>query len=147
PLRVQVALEGVLHADVVAAPAGLVGGVPADIGQEQVEETVAVEVEEDRAGGVADVVQPRLLGDVLEAAVAVVEEQMVALADGGDEEVRVAVAVDVGEGGGDADLVGEGDAGFGRDVAELAAPQVLPELVVPELGDEVEVQQAVAVHV
>ncbi len=72
---------------------------------------------------------------------------MVAMAHGGDEEVRRAVVVDVDEGGGDADLVLHGHAGFGGDVLELAVAEVLPELVLAELGDEVDVEQAVAVDV
>ena len=46
----------------------------------------------------------------------------VAAADGGDEEILVAVVVDVGEGGGDADPVGQADAGLGRDVAGTCRP-------------------------
>ena len=65
--------------------------------RDQVEPAVAVVVEEDRARGVADVAEPRLLGDVLELPLAVVLEQGVAHADRGDVEVLVAVVVEVGE--------------------------------------------------
>ena len=54
-------------------------------------------------------------------AVAVVLEQHVAFADRGDEEVLVAVVVDVGERRGDADPVGQRDAGLLRDVRKPAA--------------------------
>ncbi len=106
-----------------------------------------IEVEEDRARGVADIVDARLLGDVLEVPLAVVHEEVVPLADGGDEEVRMTVVVDVGEGGGDADLVLEPHPGLRGDIAELAVAEVLPELVLAELGDEVDVEETVAVHV
>ncbi len=142
-----VAREGVGAADVGAAAADLLGRVLADVDQEDVEQAVAVVVEEDRPRGVADVAQARLRGDVLELALAVVLVEDVALAHGGDVEVGVAVVVHVGEGAGDADAVGHRHAGLAGDVLELAAAQVLPQLVVAELGEEVEVEQAVAVHV
>ena len=83
-----------------------------------------VVVEEHRRRRVADVVEAGCRGDVLEVALAVVLEQHVAAAHGGDVEIRVAVVVDVGERGRDADLAGDRDAGRRRDVLELAAAEI-----------------------
>src|SRR2546425_1007659 len=46
--RVQVSVEGVGEADMVAARADLVRGIPADVAYEEIEQPVAVVVEEDR---------------------------------------------------------------------------------------------------
>ena len=78
---------------------------------------------------------------------AVVLEQDVAGAHRGDVEIGVAVVVDVGERGRDADLAGDGDAGGRGDVLELAAADVLPQLVAADLVRKVDVQEAVAVDV
>ena len=78
---------------------------------------------------------------------AVVLEQHVAAADRRDVQVGVAVVVDVGKRGGDADLARHRDAGRRRDVLKLAAAGVLPQLVAADLVDEVDVGQAVAVDV
>ena len=95
----------------------------------------------------ADVAEAGRRGDVAEVAVAVVLEQHVAAAHGGDVEIRVAVVVDVGERGRHADLPGDRHAGRRGDVLELAAAQIPPELVAADLADEVDVGQAVAVDV
>ena len=61
-LGLEVAREGVLEAPRSTgspSPAIVVGGVLADVDEEQVEPAVAVVVEEDRARGVAHVVQAR----------------------------------------------------------------------------------------
>ncbi len=142
-----VAGEGVGEADVVAAAAALLGGVFADVRDEEVELAVLVVVEEEGARAVAGVGHAGRLADVAELAAAEVLEEGVAHAHGADEEVGVAVVVDVGEGGRDRDAVGHRHAGLFGDVGELAAAQVLPQLVRAELGDEVEVGPAVAVDV
>src|SRR5712692_4976838 len=95
----------------------------------------------------ADVVEAGLLGDVLEMALAVILEEDVSAPHGRDVEVRVAVVVDVREGGRDADAILQCDAGLLGDVRELAVAEVPPELVAAELVDEVNVEQAVAVDI
>ena len=118
-----------------------------DVADVQVQQAVVVEVEEHRARGVADVIDASRLRDVGEPAVPVVLEQDVAAAYRRDEQVLVAVVVDVREGRGHADAVGERDAGVLRDVRKPAAAEILPELVAADLIGEVDVRQAVAVHV
>ena len=141
------AAERVGQADVGAAAALLVAGVPADVADEEVEQAVVVVVEEDGAGGMAGVVHAGFPGDVPKVSAPVVFEEEVAAADGRDEEVLVAVVVGVREGGRDAHAVRQGHARLARDVPEAAVPDVLPELVAAELVDEVDVDETVAVHV
>ena len=78
---------------------------------------------------------------------AVVLEQAVAPAHGGHEEVGVAVVVDVAERRGHARCVRQPDARRRGDVLELAAAEVLPELVAADLVHEVDVEAAVAIDV
>ena len=140
-------MERVVQADVVAAGPLGVGGVDADIGHEQVEQAVAVVVEEHCTRGVPDVPDARLRGDVAELPAAEVFEQPVAVAHRGDEEVGVAVVIDVRERAPDRDRVRHTEARLVGDVREPAAAQVLPQLVAAELGDEVEVGEPVAIDV
>src|SRR6185436_2327326 len=106
---------------------------------------VLVEIEEDRAGGMGCALHaeagPRR--DVLEFRDAEILEQDVPHPDGGDEQVRQTVVIDVSKRSGDADLVCEGDARRGRDVLELAASHITPELTGSELIDEVDVETAI----
>jgi hypothetical protein len=64
-----------------------------------------------------------------------------------DEEIGVAVVVDVRECGADRDCIGHAQAGGVGDVAELAATQVLPELRTAQLRNEENIGEAVAVDV
>jgi hypothetical protein len=88
-----------------------------------------------------------LLRDVGEAAVTVVLEQHVAATNGGDHQILIAVVVEIAKGRRHADAIGERDAGLFRDVGEPSAAEILPELVAADLVDEVDVVEAVAVHV
>ena len=90
---------------------------------------------------------PACLRDILEMPVAVVLKQNVAAADRGDEQILVAVVVDIRERRGHADAAGQSDAGFLRDVPELATAQVFPEFVAAELIHEIDVVQAIAIDV
>ena len=78
---------------------------------------------------------------------AVVLEEHVAAAGRGHVEVLVAVVVDIGEGGRDADLARDRHAGRRGDVLEAAAAEIPPQLVAAHLADEVDVGAAVAVDV
>ena len=105
----QVAHERVRQADVRAVGSFLIVGVAADVADQQIDQAVVVVVEEDRAGGVRHRDRrPPSLRDVLEMPVPVVLEQHVAAANRRDEQILVAVVVDVGERGGDADPVRPG---------------------------------------
>ena len=146
-LGVGVAVEGIGPADVVAARSLLVGGVDADVADEEVEQAVAVVVEEDRTGGVPDVPHARRRGDVAEPAAAHVLEQAVAVAHRRDEQIGIPVVVDVGKGAPDGDRVVHAEPRLVGDVLEPAAAQVAPQLVGAELGGEVQVRPPVAVHV
>ena len=94
-----------------------------------------------------DVVQSRRRGDVAEAALAVVLEQHVAAANRRDVQIGIAVVVDVGKRGRDADLARDRHAGGRRDVLKLAAAEIFPEFVAADLVDEIDVGQAVTVDV
>ena len=83
----------------------------------------------------------------LKRPLAVVLEEHVAAADRRDVEIRVAVVVDVGERGRDADLGRHAHAGRGRDVLEPAAAEIPPELVPADLVHEIDVGASVAVDV
>ncbi len=80
-------------------------------------------------------------------AVAVVLEQHVAASNGRDVEIGIAVVVDIGERRRDADLAGYAHTGRLRDVLELAAAEVPPELIAADLIQKVDVEKAVAVDV
>jgi hypothetical protein len=80
-------------------------------------------------------------------ALSVVFEEDVPLADGADEQILIAVVVDVGEGGCDADLVGKRDTGLCRDVHKSAAAEVLPELAAAPLIHKIDIGQSIAVHI
>src|SRR5262245_29786659 len=91
--------------------------------------------------------EPSLRRDVLELPAAEVFEQDVAHADGRDEQVRASVVVNVGKGGGHADLVRQSDPGRLSEILKLTAAQIPPELAGPKLIDEIEIEPAVPVHV
>ena len=93
------------------------------------------------------VVQSRCGGHVLELALAIVLEQHVAAADGGDVEIGVAVVVDVGERRRHADLAVHRNACRSRDVLKLAAAEISDELIAADLAQKVDVGQAVTVDV
>jgi len=84
---------------------------------------------------------------VAEPPAAKVLEQDVAIAHGGHDQVRVPIVVEVGKGHGDGHPSCDPYAGKGRDILELSAAQVSPQLVAANLIPEIEVDQTVAVHV
>ena len=110
PLGVEVALEGVAEPDIVPARSLLVGRVAADVGDEEIQQSIAVVVEEDRGRGMADIFEAGLFRDVGEVTASIVDEQVVATANRRDEQIGVAIVIDVGEGGGHADQTREPDA-------------------------------------
>ena len=69
------------------------------------------------------------------------------MTDRSDEQIGIAVVVDVGERAPDRDLVGHGQPGAGGDVLEATIAQVLPQLAGTELGHEIEIGETVAVDV
>ena len=146
-LRIQVAIEGIGHRQVITTAAFLIGGVNPDVGQQQVQQPVVVEVKEYRARGVTDVVQARFPGDVREAAVAEVSEQMVAMPDSRHKKVRRAVVVNVGKRRRHRDLIRQGDPGLVGDLLELSAAQISPELVPAQLGRKINIQPAVSIDI
>ena len=146
-LRLQVVVERILVPHVVAARSDAIAGIGPDVGEKQVQAPVPVVVEEDRGRRVPYVVEPRPAGDIPEQTAAVVLEQQVAAAHGGNVEVAVAVVVGVRERRRHADAVGHGQPRTFRPVLEAAIPEVAPELVAAQLGGEVDVGQAVAVDI
>src|SRR2546422_2970348 len=87
------------------------------------------------------------LSDVLESSVAEIPEQEISNSDRGDKQVRQTVIIDVSKRSGNADLVVQTNSRRGSDVFKLAAPQIPPKLVAPELIDEINIQTAIAVHI
>ena len=80
-----------------------------------------------------------LFRNIFEVPVSVVLEQHIAAANGRDEQVLVAIVVNVAEGGGYADAARHSNAGFLSNVSEFPVSQVLPKLVASNLVDEVDV--------
>ena len=146
-IGMRVAEKRVGEPDIGAVRPHLIRRVAPDVADEQIEQAVAVVVEEHRSRRVRDEIEAGLLRDVPEASVPVVLEQHVAAAHRRDEEILIAVVVHVGERRRHADSAGERDARLFRDRREPAAAGVLPELVAADLVDEVDVGQAVAVDV
>ena len=120
----QVAHERVRSARRRRRPALSVGGVAADVADEEIEQAIVVVVEEDGAGGVRrrDRGPPAFVMS-RKCPRAVVLEQRVAAANGRDEEILVAVVVGVGERRGDADPVRQADAGLPGDVLNRPPPR------------------------
>ena len=85
--------------------------------------------------------------DVAERPGAQVFEEMVPVPHGRHEEIGIAVVVDIGKRAPDGDLVRHRYTGIARDVDELVVARVAPELVCPELRQEVEVGTTVAIDV
>ena len=96
------------------------------------------------AGGRAE---PGLLRPLGEDAVAVVHEERDASGERADEQIEVAVTVDVGEHGARGMATGQRDAGSGRDVFEVKVAEVAVQGVRALVARQVDVGKAVAVHV
>ena len=116
------------------------------IGHVQVKVAVAVHVTQRQAHGC---VFPRqtVVGRLGEPAPAVVQEQSRAGGDAVDQQVGVAVAVDIGEHRAGGELPGTTDPGRIGDVGELPAAEIPVQPICSLQIGEVEVAQAVAIHV
>jgi len=84
---------------------------------------------------------------IRELSVTVVHEEEVAVPDARNEEIFVAIVVDVGKRRTHAGTVTDGHARGGRDVLESAATQIPVERIGATLIHEIQVWQAVVVHV
>jgi hypothetical protein len=91
--------------------------------------------------------QTCLFGDVLEGSVAHVAEQDVAPACGSHEQIEATVVVIVDEGGSHANAREHAHAGLFRDIFEGAVALVAVEGTGPELVDEIDIVQAVAIEI
>src|SRR5438270_823273 len=89
--------------------------------------------------------EPGLLRPLGEDAVAVVHEERDASAERADEQIEVAVTVDVGEHGTRGMATGQRDAGSGRDVFEVKVAEVAVQGVRALVARQVDVGEAVAV--
>ena len=143
----EVAHERVAQTDVVVARPTLVAGIHTHIRHEQIEEAVAVIVEEHRTGGVADVSHCCLSGDVAKRSMSEVFKQPIPVAHRRDEEVGIAVVVDVGERASDRDGVRHFEPRLFGDIHEPTFALVLPELVGAELRGEIKIGQTIAIDV
>ena len=120
--------------------------------QIHVQIAVAVVIEEERLRRVSDVIEPVFLRAIGECAVTIVGVQHVPsvhreVIDGGDVDVDVAVAIDVGHGdaGFPSDRVG--DTGALGDVLEMVVPLVQIESIRADVRREIEVGQPIVVDV
>ncbi len=82
-----------------------------------------------------------------EFAFAIVEENVRACANGIDDEVEVAVAIEIDESGASAVDMGEGDAGLSGDVFKFPVAEIAVEHVVSAHAAEIEIAPAIAIHV
>ena len=83
----------------------MAGGVNADVANQQIEETIVVVVEKERARGVGHEIEAGFVSDVLEMAVAIVLKKNIPFLDSGDIKILAPAIVDVAERGGDADAI------------------------------------------
>jgi hypothetical protein len=125
----------------------LFGRITSNVDQEKIQQPIIIEIKEYGGGGMSHIIQARPLGDVVEAAATEVLEQVIAVADGRDEQVGIAVIVDIGERRRHRDLVGQPDTGLDGDVFEFPFAQIAPQLVRAQLGGEVNIEQSITVDV
>src|SRR5262245_14701281 len=92
-------------------------------------------------------VHARVTRDVAKLAAAQILEENVAVANGRDEEILVAVIVDIRERRRDMDASGQGGARGFRDFLEFTASQVSPELIGSKLIHEIQVNPPVVVDI
>ena len=117
------------------------------VGDVQVEVAVAVHIGQRHGHAAAGGAEPGLDGTLGEHAVAVVDEQRHSPAERADQEVQVAVAVDVGEHGAGRVAAGHRDAGRRGDVLEAPVAQVAVQGIRALVAGEVDVGAAVSIHV
>ena len=120
--------------------------------QVHVQVAIAIVIEEERLRRITDVLQTILLRSVGEGAVAVVDVEHVVpvhcgIVDTGNVDVDLSVPVDVGHRDAGLPPVRIGDVGAVGDVLELVVPFVAIELVWPDVRREINIQQAITIHV
>src|SRR6266478_134991 len=106
----------VFNAAVIASSPLFVSGVLADIANKEIQQTVIIEIEEDRSSRVTYIVQTGLMGDVAKFAAPKIFKQDVSASNCSDKQVRVAIVIDVGKRSSDTDLVFHSNAGSSGDV-------------------------------
>ena len=117
------------------------------IGDVEIEMPVAIYVGQRHRHAAGGRAEPGLLRPLGEDAVAVVHEERDASGERADEQIEVAVTVDVGEHGTRGMATGQRDAGSGRDVFEVKVAEVAVQGVRALVARQVDVGEAVAVHV
>src|SRR6185436_19966982 len=95
--RISPALKCVDATQVKAAATFIVRSIDADVGKEQIHQSIVVEIEKHRAGGMSGRASSEagFRCDVFEFSPAEIPEQEIPHSDGGDEQVRQTVVVDV----------------------------------------------------
>ena len=147
PIRVHVSRKGIREGTMEATRPQVVAGVAADIAEEDIQQAVPIIVEEDHPGGVPGVGKAGLGGDLPEPAAAKVLIAVVPVTDGRDDEVRIAIVIEIGEGGCDGNLILQANACERGDLLEPAVAEVAPELVGAELGEEEQVGTPISIDV
>src|SRR5205807_1602279 len=123
-------------------------GFLAFVVEDHVEDAVAVEIDETHRLRVEDaLVQADLFGAVFKGAVALVAIETVRRLQTTDDQVEMAVIIDVAPGGARGPAVEPGQvSGLGRDVGEAALAVAFEELAAALLRDE-EIQRAIVVEI
>src|SRR6202166_330557 len=143
----QVAGKCASQASVGSVRILLVSGVNADVANQQVEQTIVVVVEKERAGGMGQKIKAGFVSYVFEVAVAVVLKKNISFVNSGDVKILVPAIVDVAERGGDADAIFHTDAGLLGDIFEFPIAEITPQFVAAKLADEVNVVKSVPIYI
>src|SRR5206468_1190715 len=114
----------------------------------QIEQAIAIVVEEDGTGGVPSCAgDAGLLRDIREFSVSVVSKQNVACAHTRNEEIGIAIVVDIREGSADARAITDADTRARCYVFEASAAKIPIKTVLADLIDEIEIEASVAIDV
>jgi hypothetical protein len=146
-IGMQMSHERIAEANVVTAAPALIRGVHAYVRDEQIQQAIAVIVEEDRAGRVADVSHTGSPRDVAKPSTACILEETVAVPNRGDEEVGISIVIRVAERAAGRNHVRHRETCRGGSVDEAPGALVQPELVGAELCSEIEIGVTVPIDV
>src|SRR5580704_441391 len=147
PFGMEVAGKRVLQADVSSFWSFFVGGIDADIADEQIDQTIVIIIKEESSGRMSNQIKTGFMRNVLEMAMTIILEEDISFVDGGDEEILMPGVVDIAERGSNTNAVLQADAGLLRNVLKLSIAQISPEFVAAELIHEVDVVLTIPIHI
>jgi hypothetical protein len=140
-------MESVGHGAMEPAYPGLFLSVCADVADKEIQQPIAVVIQEGNSRRVRHVINAGVAGDIAKLAATKILEEHIAAADGRHEKISISVIVDVCESSGHMNATGKRSAGLFGYVLEPAAAQISPKLVGPQLIDEIQIDAAVIVDV